>query len=909
MVSYLDYFMPEIDSILTKLKNAEGGFLIGEKTEDKLRQSLVERLTFVTGDYMQKQMAELIKDENPFAALDPRMITEQERIKMRPVLLEKLEKGEIILPESMQKLIKTIMQNCEDFFITLFRNLSLHRKEICECIFDGRTYSVITDYSEAGDPHNHGKCTVILETDAGRMIYKPHNCKVDAAAYIFMNRYFEDIICVPKAYAVSDEFGISEFLEKRVCEGDEEAKQYYYSLGGVAAVIKALGSRDMHNENLFAVGNRLALIDLETLLYPEKEKIDYPGSVIYESNDVRKIKNSLFGSSLLNVRYEDEKNDIEREYSILFNTDEEGSAPVVSGRRPSVLGYKDEFTDGFISLYHRCMEQRDNLKKDIETLFSDAVFRIIIGGTQGYYEITSRLNSSYRYESEDYYASQLQKLPEVLGKMREKLPEAVKDYEIKALLENNIPFFYTYGNSTSLWCEGEETVKDFAIETPVKRALKLIDSMNEKDMDFEISFMHRFMSISKKKTENVPAKAEGKKYLTPEEAYTEAMCIMNQIYDSAIWFENGEPVWLGFMPGSPTAAFMNQGLYSGVAGLAVFFAAVYVTAEDGQLKEKARICLESIMKRLERYISSELFSEKQFDEYKYNVGEGDGIAGILRTLIIVNHILEGTYSNLVIKGKNLAMEINPHKLTKTDKAQGISGLISTLCRYEEFYTDEKIRELVKRLADRLSELRSLKYRGEVLWNTLDEPYPISGAVHGMMGIAEAYLRADLLLGTDKYASDAEVALSFEERSYNEKLMNWTDLRVPGNNRPSGGNCYGAEGMGIILYRLKQAGINNDIIDGLSKRAAAVVDNREYYSLDHLCCGEMSVVEYYLETGDTLSAEKRLTTLLESRKVNGVYRLGFTGYVPNNNVTMFYGLAGIGYELLRYAYPGEFPSVV
>ena len=256
MAGYLDFFTPEIDMILTKLKNSEGGFLIGEKVEEKLRESVRDRIAFVCAGYIQKKVTELLKDENPFVAADPRMITEQEREKIRPVLLKKLKTGEIILPESMQKLIKRVMQNFEDFQLSLYRNLSLHREEIGECIFGGRTYSLLTDYHKGGDSHNHGKYTVILETDIGNMVYKPHSCKVDSAAYTFMKRYFDDVICMPKAYVPDDEFGVVEFLEKRIAEGDEEAKRYYYNLGGTAAVIKALGSRDMHTENLFAVGDR-----------------------------------------------------------------------------------------------------------------------------------------------------------------------------------------------------------------------------------------------------------------------------------------------------------------------------------------------------------------------------------------------------------------------------------------------------------------------------------------------------------------------------------------------------------------------------------------------------------------------------------------------------------------------------
>ena len=62
---------------------------------------------------------------------------------------------------------------------------------------------------------------------------------------------------------------------------------------------------------------------------------------------------------------------------------------------------------------------------------------------------------------------------------------------------------------------------------------------------------------------------------------------------------------------------------------------------------------------------------------------------------------------------------------------------------------------------------------------------------------------------------------------------------------------------------------------------------------HLCCGEMSLADYYLETGNTEAAGRVLTEVVHTAKENGEYRLGFADCQSNNNVTLFYGLAEIG----------------
>ena len=72
---------------------------------------------------------------------------------------------------------------------------------------------------------------------------------------------------------------------------------------------------------------------------------------------------------------------------------------------------------------------------------------------------------------------------------------------------------------------------------------------------------------------------------------------------------------------------------------------------------------------------------------------------------------------------------------------------------------------------------------------------------------------------------------------------------------------------------------------------------------------MSVADYYLETGAHTEAGKLLASVIGRRKACGSYHVGYAGCLSNDNVTLFYGFAGIGYELLRYVDSTGFPSVL
>lgn len=905
MTDYLDYFIPRIDHIIDEVRKSEGGYLMDEELVPKLREIGQRRISRFTGDYMTMRMAELLKDENPFAASDFRMITKRQREEMQPVLLEKLQNGELVLPERMRGGIDLTLRYYSNFLLTLFGDLHRHREAICACLFEGRSYIAVKDISSAGDPHNHGKCTVILETDVGKLVYKPHSCQVDAAARTFMERYFDDVLRMPKAFAFEDEFGAVEFLEKRIARGDEEARRYYYALGGVSAVIKALGSCDMHMENLFAMGDKLAVIDLETLLYPDKRIMSFGMADLYGDENARRLNDSLVTSALVNVRLQYKK--FEKEFSILFNDEEDGSAPIVDGVRHTVCDYEEDFMKGFEDVYRRCVRQRDDIIRDIEEMFSPVVLRVIVWATKAYADIFYRLNSCHSYQSEEYYASQLAKLPKLLRQEREPMSDEVYNREIKSLLECEIPFFYTRGDSVALMNDGDVVQEKYARASAVERSARILKGLNDKEMAFEIAYLRRSIAMSKRKTEIEYPTWEADVPITAAEAAAEADRIMNRIYDSAIRLESGELTWLSFSMASPNSNLMNQGLYAGTAGLAVFCAASLVSTGDDRVRARARECLDSLMKILERYITSEQTMENVSSERQFNLGEGGGIAGVMRGVVIVNR-LTGEYGDLIERGIDLMARIDPSNFDIVDKSGGICGLITTLCQNEELNRDPRMRELVLRLAERLSRLRTLPYGDGYLWKTL-ENHPISGSVHGMMGVAEAFLLADQLLGTDRFAADAGAALKFEDDSYDEKLQSWLDLRVRGNRCPSGGNCYGAEGMGVILHRLQKAGIDNEMISRCVKRAAVAVAGKKVGELDHLCCGNMSAVEYCIETGDMEQAGRRLAAAVRSKEANGCYRLGFKGFVPNDNVTLFNGLAGIGYELLRYTDHQRFPCVV
>ncbi|MGF6652592.1 lantibiotic modifying enzyme [Paraburkholderia youngii] len=84
------------------------------------------------------------------------------------------------------------------------------------------------------------------------------------------------------------------------------------------------------------------------------------------------------------------------------------------------------------------------------------------------------------------------------------------------------------------------------------------------------------------------------------------------------------------------------------------------------------------------------------------------------------------------------------------------------------------------------------------------------------------------------------------------------------------------------------------------------------ALDCLCCGNFGRLDLLLEAGVTLGrpalvalARRRAAARLD-RTVEG---FSWPFGSDSENLGFFQGVAGIGYELLRLAYPGKFPCAL
>ena len=113
----------------------------------------------------------------------------------------------------------------------------------------------------------------------------------------------------------------------------------------------------------------------------------------------------------------------------------------------------------------------------------------------------------------------------------------------------------------------------------------------------------------------------------------------------------------------------------------------------------------------------------------------------------------------------------------------------------------------------------------------------------------------------------------------------------------------------MMERIKCMGYEDEVVKRLARCARASTDRLSLNERDHLCCGNSAIAEYYLSVGDHASAGRVLRAMYDRRKAEGSYR--YMGYDRKNSLTpsLFYGVSGVGYEMLRYAFPEKIKPVL
>lgn len=888
---------------------------------------LLKRMESLATQTLDALLNDRLRACNPVLRLDIRLATREERVAASKELYKQLLKEEMRPLFQKSPLLAGYLDQGSEQFVGMIRKLlaaiSKNQEDIRRELLDGELGAVTDLQCNSSDFHFHGCCTVTVSTEHGRFVYKPHDCRCDVAFGRIVERWFSDITRAPRCLA-RDGYGFCEFIDTKPAQNLEETDRFFENMGSLCALFHAIGSTDLHVENFLAEGRYPILVDLETVLTPVARVFHnpevFPEPPALEGDFIYDLNQSLYVSALLPKMIGKEQ------YSVLFSTGDNAKAvPILDGVKQNLHGHEDVFFRGFSRGYDRCIQIRPMLLQLLDD-FLDLPVRKLIRQTDYYYRQLQRLLSPPMLQSEEARRALLGKLGQYFISHGAPHLTSIAEWEAQCLLEQDIPYFCSLGGGTALLGYDEKVVAaDFFSSSAVENAKNRLNRMNQAEKEFEITILKRsfdsaleYIPEKQKKVWNKSTKTG--EMLQNEEAVKEAEGLFLRISERSVTSPCGKTSWLEHTGDGDSFSCVRPYLFQGTAGMGLFFAAIAAVSNRKEIVCRAKrlcgVCLEQLH---DAYI--QIKPAKRIPEEMVSLGLASGFGGVLRSLALIGRYLNDPGAvQLALNFMRLLREEQIMTAEGTDLFSGSAGLIEAISGAAELRETEKGRQLIHWCAEQLLTHKTQRdYTGVLLWNSLKLGRPISGMGHGMAGIGHALLRAASVLQNETYREAGMDAMRFETRAFKEKLGTWPDMRESAQGSVGmHGYCSGAPGIGLAMLDAMEINSENSspVLALNLDRAMNACERKTILFRDHLCCGNSASADFYIEyarrTQRSIYHEKARALLSEMttrKQALGDYTYLPPGYSSFFSSTLFYGGAGVGYELLRLAAPDKILSVL
>ncbi len=711
---------------------------------------------------------------------------------------------------------------------------------------------------EIGDRHN-GRATELVREGTDEYIRKPRTAEIERAWQTFLHSLrSEGFIFAPSSVNVLHEgadFHDVEIVKHTPARDKAQVCDYFRRCGALLFFAYLFNSTDLHCENLIACADSPVLVDLETLLTGEiVRRVGY--------SSLRSLSDSVMNSKLLPNRslIDDEPTDLG---GLTGSNSESKNLIFLDGTPQAAYDYEEQLLEGFDAAYNFAMKNRDFIAGQLH-LFDTCAFRQILRPTQTYGKIITlveRQDDAAKLSLAHALLARAYKNdidPNRINVMRDILNE-----EIEAVLRSDVPLFFTRGNSCDLCSESGREAKNFLSLSPVDKALKRLDELNQTDL------LSQCRVISQALASTRPLE---KKTVFVKSGNSAIETIENILYDTFIpSLASGYIATDLEQNGNVFFKSVGPGLYGGICGIMCCCAAIH-------RKTGSSLSLERLSRLLELY-DSIMYTDCPVGLTPENCSLVDGASGLIAALL---HISELTGdSKFSVRAEKLAS-----RLLVDDEITDIGdvlGGIAAVCLQLPKLPKEIALPLANALAAPLCNCKPT----------------LTGVAHGAAGIALAMGAVQSVTGGNAFDEKIISLLEWENEYFDTAAGNWRDLRSTEKVRYMNGWCSGAPGIGMARKQLSQYCESSKIRNICSQdiaRAVACINTRKPAKRDSLCCGSSSQLMAASALG---IAANEIYSSVEEKVLNGEAQLFHPLDTCDMNSGLMQGFAGIGYALAMY----------
>lgn len=815
------------------------------------------------------------------------------------------------------------------------------RQEILS-IFHLPLHDIITSLSlQLGDSHNNGKSVIIFNLlSGGKIVYKPRPLSVDSHFQQFLNwiNSKKPSLSLKRLTILNkNEYGWQEYIDYKSCESTEQLSRFYKRQGYYIAILYLLNATDFHYENIIAHGEDPVLIDLEGLIQnTEKNLLKEDSAYNIAFN---KLINSVLTTGMLPVTYNQgdvlgfdysglggrENQLVGQETFTLENigTDElkvvktlsfsesSKNRPIEDGNDKIVLEYLPEIINGFKEIYILVLKHKEELLSSKGPLyyFKNDRTRVILRSTQIY---STFLDSSYHpdYLGEGYSR---ERLINFLWLARNTNPEFedIIMFECRDILKGDIPYFYCYTDSTELNHKMGIVKSNYFRVSNFECLLQKGNSVCKEDMDRQANFIED--SILSRYSEGKHSEENNGKTLNDvnihltDDFSDNLFLIANQIGEDmkreAIFGYDNDITWIGIntdMDDELAFSPLGSDLYDGLLGIGLYYANLYNICKDDDYKQIAERAVKAAMKSIELQEGKlSLSAFYGYGAYAYVLGNFS---------IIFNQ------KSYLVQAKNLLKKatIVVDEDQSLDFLGGSVGLIIVCIHLYKKTGEPYLLDIANRCGMVLLRKREKQLNGYG-WVSGQFSKPIAGLSHGASGYTWALMALYEFTNNDNYRDLFEGSLNYENSLFDKQSGNWLDLRrEEGKSYGSSMWCHGAAGIGMSRIMMSEYSDNHMVKNDIKVAINQTLKNG-FGNTHCLCHGDLGNLDLFLLSDQyQRDDEMRKVVLNIGRKVSsevGKGELKFGTPSGMKNLGLMIGQAGIGYGLLRVAFPELVPSLL
>ncbi|WP_420393239.1 DUF4135 domain-containing protein [Acuticoccus sp.] len=760
----------------------------------------------------------------------------------------------------------------------------------------------------AGDQHD-GDAVSILHFESSTWVYKPRP-QQPAALYASLAAKLAEqgLSILSPRVVVGEGYGWLEFMSPAT---DPFSNCHWArSYGELVAVAYAIGLHDLHHENVIFSERGPVVVDAETLLAPVHA---FSGDVVSE-----RVSGEIFGDTVLDSgllpRWEVLPGDRLVDFSPLAAgfPGELGAATWAGLAAQRFCGLSGADREAFTTTINQGFEQawsvlRTNRSGLLNALSGEAMAtRIVIRSTHFYLRVLQASLHPARCGSVgarlDFIREALRPNPNHLDNLRWHFE--LVECEAEALLAGCIPIFHAQACGYDLYCGDRLIAENFFKRTGVGGVVARFSAIDDPSMAQQrrllmSAFLLRFQGLN---PAEVPA-PQIVKGLPPKPFSASLRDIIEELRRREMPDSRGEPTWLS--AGLPDAAShlaytpLDVGLYSGRCGVLCFLTSYLRFQTDPWAERTANALRVALFAHVRNRAAAREFVSL------YGVGAGYGAGALLYTLAfsadpqVEADASEGA-ANLV-----QALHVSDLAAHPLEFITGLSGLIlGLLAAYDRFGDTSALgvaRDAGAIMARQIRDVPGLSGPAALQ----------SGMAHGGCGIALALNRLS------QRHSDAETLRAMD--TLLDALANEASRREAmdpaastGDNATCHSWCWGLAGTMHLESVFRGRGLKPPTAAAAEAIIRTLVQGGALpFDVDHLCCGAAGLIDALLDCttpGAEDAAQALAAQMLSGAEARGGFRFFPNSSVSVFNASMFRGLAGIGYTILRLSHRAMLPSV-